>query len=183
MSREYDEYLENHTTGVLQAYQALVDLDVVYYDSDIVQQLNRHDDSKRDAEEYDVYDEYFYSYEESNRPQRVEHEFLYAFLHHLHNNPHHWQHWVLIQDSGENSKEEVLDMPYNYMLEMICDWWSFSWMKFNESQDKEDLYSIFSWYEDNKDDIKLSDSTREAVEDLLERLRQNLTKYDVTDLL
>lgn len=183
MSREYDEYLENHTTGVLQAYQALVDLDVVYYDSDIVQQLNRHDDSKRDAEEYDVYDEYFYSYEESNRPQRVETEFLYAFLHHLHNNPHHWQYWVLIQDSGENSKEEVLDMSYNYILEMICDWWSFSWMKFNESQDKEDLYSIFSWYEDNKDGIKLSDSTRETVEDLLERLRKNLTKYDVTDLL
>ena len=66
---------------------------------------------------------------------------------------------------------------------MVCDWWSFSWMKFNESKDKGDLYSIFSWYNDNKDDIKLSDNTKETVEDLLEKLRQNLTKYDVTDLL
>ena len=56
-------------------------------------------------------------------------------------------------------------------------------MKFNEFQHKEDLYSIFSWYNDNKDSIKLSDNTRETVEDLLKTLRQNLTKYDVTDLL
>nr|DAE02562.1 MAG TPA: hypothetical protein [Siphoviridae sp. ctmYS12] len=24
-----------------------------------------------------------------------------------------------------------MDMPYNYIIEMICDWWAFSWNKGN----------------------------------------------------
>ena len=70
-------------------------------------------------------------------------------------NPHHWQHWVLINDDpGEG--EVLLEMPYNYIIEMICDWWAFSWEKGNLSE-------IFSWYDEHKDYIKLHPNTRETV--------------------
>lgn len=54
-------------------------------------------------------------------------------------------------------------MPDNYIIEMICDWWSFSW-------DKGKLDEIFDWYEEHKGYMKLSYSTREKVEDILERI-------------
>ena len=174
MSKQYDDYLNCHISNVLRGYIWMTDNGVLSYDSELVQQLSQHDMSKRDTEEYDTYDTYFYSCDVNNRPDIVEREFLYAFLHHLHNNPHHWQHWVLIQDTGEEHKEEVLDMPYNYVVEMVCDWWSFSWSKYNESGNTEDLYEVFEWYSNNRSDIKLSKLTRNVVEKLLASLLNEL---------
>ena len=84
-----------------------------------------------------------------------------AWLHHIHSNPHHWQHWVLLQDEGSAI---YIDMPMNYIIEMICDWWSFSWNEGN-------LFEIFSWYEDNKKNIKLNDKTQIIVEGMLEEMK------------
>ncbi len=58
-------------------------------------------------------------------------------------------------------------MPYNYIIEMICDWWAFSWAE-------GDLSEIFSWYDEHKDYIKLNPKTRETVEDILWELRGRL---------
>ena len=46
-------------------------------------------------------------------------------------------------------------MPYDYILEMICDWWSFSWQS-------GDLYEIFKWYEDHSKYIKLAPKKRDS---------------------
>jgi hypothetical protein len=64
---------------------------------------------------------------------------------------------------------EALDMEYPYIIEMICDWWSFSW-------EKDDPFEIFKWYEDNKKKIKLSKATRKTVEEILEKLEAKLVK-------
>lgn len=42
-----------------------------------------------------------------------------AWLHHIHANPHHWQHWILHEDSG---KVIVLVMPLAAINEMVADW-------------------------------------------------------------
>lgn len=42
-----------------------------------------------------------------------------AWLHHIHHNPHHWQHWILRQDDG---REVVLVPPNAVVNEMIADW-------------------------------------------------------------
>ena len=139
MSKEYDQYLEDHINGVIQSYYYLVNNDIVEYSEDLENQI------------------------------------MYAFLHHLHNNPHHWQYWVLIHDSDESHKEEVLDMPYNYVVEMVCDWWSFSWMEFWKTGEEEQLLGVFAWYDDNKHSMKLSNATRYEVEYLLDSLRQSLS--------
>lgn len=157
MSKEYDQYLKQHKENVAKGYHWLK-----RYLPHIVQPhmqyqiCNNHDASKTDYTEYTAYDNYFYSREKT--PQVIE-EFNLAWLHHIHHNPHHWQYWVLINDDpGEGMK--ILDMPDIYIVEMICDWWAFSW-------NKGDPYEIFHWYDEHKPYMKLSDETREKVEDIL----------------
>lgn len=87
-------------------------------------------------------------------------------MRHIHVNPHHWQHWVLINDDPKQGTI-CLDMPYNYIIEMICDWWSFSFKTGNLSE-------IFNWYDERKTHILLSDDTRETVEDILGKIREKV---------
>ena len=125
--------------------------------------LTHADGFTTDPEEYDAYDKYFYG---RNKSYAVVQDFNKAWLHHIHHNPHHWQHWVLINDDpGEGMV--ILDMPYMYVVEMICDWWAFSWKK-------ENLHEIFSWYDEHKDYMKLSKNTRKTVEDILDKIKQKL---------
>lgn len=52
--------------------------------------------------------------------ERINQDFKRAWLHHQNVNPHHWQYWVLLNDFG--CPETCLEMPEEYMLEMIADW-------------------------------------------------------------
>ncbi len=129
-----------------------------------------HDESKYDPEEYEAYDNYFYNGGYSTEEGKK--AFDKAFLHHIHHNPHHWQHWILT--SYDDSKEtKVIDMPDIYILEMICDWWSFSWKKYFESNEEDAekyLYDVFDW-DDNHRNIIFSEQTRIKVEGLLDAIR------------
>ena len=58
-------------------------------------------------------------------------------------------------------------MPYNYIIEMICDWWAFSWKSGN-------LYEIFDWYDKHKEYMILHNSTRKSVEYILNRIKEKL---------
>ena len=62
---------------------------------------------------------------------------------------------------------ECIEMPMQYVIEMICDWWSFSWNCGN-------LYKIFDWYDKHKDRIKLHDDTLYAVESILDDIKNKL---------
>lgn len=166
MSLQYDQYLENHKANVKKAFEwirkNLPDALDNKVDDLEWQICFGHDESKIKQDEYEAYDAYFYG---GNRSFLVVQNFRKAFLIHIHRNPHHWQHWVLIHD--DNKQETILDMPYNYIVEMICDWWSFSWSKGN-------LKEIFTWYDDHKDYIKLSKLTRHNVEEILNGIKEKL---------
>lgn len=125
--------------------------------------IAHHDYSKENQEEYTAYGDYFYG---GNHSFAVVRDFNFAWLHHIHNNPHHWQHWVLINDDPENGTVG-LDMPAKYIIEMICDWWSFSWKTGN-------LFEIFNWYEKHKDYMILSNQTRIFVEIYLAMMKSIL---------
>lgn len=166
MSIEYDNYLTKHKNNVYRGFEWMKNNlpDILIGNHDYEYQLMiGHDASKTDKEEYYAYDAYFYG---GNRSYQVVQEFNYAWLRHIHNNPHHWQYWVLINDDP-NEGEKLLDMPHNYIIEMICDWWAFSWIK-------GDLYEIFNWYDAHKDYMKLSDKTSRTVEDILEKIKAKL---------
>ena len=168
MSIEYDNYINQHVQNVLNAAEWLrrnIDLDIPPMIDGHRTGLFNHDQSKWEKEEYDAYDAYFYG---GRKTKEVKKTFNYAWLHHIHNNPHHWQYWVLISDDPEDGTV-ALDIPYRYAIEMICDWWSFSWSDGN-------LYEIFDWYNKHKDRMILSNNTRELVEDILDQIKKKLDK-------
>lgn len=168
MSREYDMYIQQHTDNVLKGYEWMkihIPDKLPNGALDDCNNILNHDKSKYEPDEYLAYDKYFYG---NNRSYQTVQDFNYAWLIHIHRNLHHWQHWVLINDDPKEG-EIVLDMPVRYIIEMLCDWWAFSWAK-------GDLTEVFNWYDEHKDYIKLSDKTRKTVEDILSAIREELSK-------
>ena len=162
MSQEYTQYIIEHKANVEKAYRWLFDHNILDIHTARPTQIINHDLSKYQPEEYDAYDNYFYG---SRSYENVE-KFNYAWLHHIHNNPHHWQHWILINDDPEEG-QKILDMPDCYIVEMNCDWWSFS-LKQNKPEE------IFNWYDAHKRYILLSEYTRSKVEYILKLLKRKL---------
>ena len=165
MSKEYNKYLQEHRANVAAAYYWIKEnTPELLIDDDYERQITAaHDKSKSDADEYDAYDNYFYGPDQSYDAKVA---FNNAWLNHIHKNKHHWQYWILRND---DSTEDVLDMSYKYIIEMICDWWSFC---FKENK----LDGIFTWYNTNKTNIKLSDVTRIGVEYILKRINEKLNE-------
>lgn len=170
MSVQYNNYIQEHIMNVEKSLVMLKDITLATsFSSPAKKEMQReafnkatcnvarHDESKYGREEYKAYDEYFYG------PKTIltDFEFNKAWLHHIHYNPHHWQHWILIHD---DEPMEALDMPEEYIIEMICDWWSFSF-KTN------DLTIIFKWYDQHKKGMIMSDHTKERVEYYLDIIK------------
>ncbi len=170
MSIEYDEYLAEHRENVVKAMnwmfenipEVLADYGVKREDVDWLIAFG-HDFSKGSFEEYHAYDHWFYG---NNRSYAAKQSFDKAWLHHIHNNPHHWQHWVLMNDDPEEGTI-CLPMPSKYVIEMICDWWSFSWKTGN-------LLDIIDWWVDHSDRIQLNAGTQLMVMQILAAIQNKL---------
>lgn len=161
MSECYTAYLNEHIGNVERAYQWLVD--------NLPQVVEgttqpKHDSTKWTSEEYYAYDNYF----NGEQTDEVVKEFKLAWLHHIHNNPHHWQHWVLVND---DEGAEALEMPYQYVIEMICDWWAFSWKSGN-------LNEIFDWYIKHSQTMLLHPITQQHIEHILEMIGDKLNEQE-----
>lgn len=170
MSYGYDQYLSIHRSNVKKGLDWIRDNlpellngeESKNHDYEWQIGLN-HDHSKNNPEEYSAYDAYFYG---GNKSYKVVKDYKKAWLTHIHNNPHHWQYWVLINDDPQEA-ETLIEMPDNYILEMVCDWWSFSWKT-------GDLNSIFPWYEKRKEYIKLHPDSRKTLESILDKIKLKL---------
>ena len=187
IEEQYDKYLDKHCGGVEKGYKWICEnlLDSVYkllsecayFEKDSLETLDEiismHDASKLDDigpygkldGEYTAYAEYFYGGEKTDD---VNERFDVAWLHHQHNNPHHWQYWILQKDKD---RKKILDMPAEFIIEMICDHWSFSW-------NNGDLHEVFNWYKKNKDKMIMSDKTRERYENFLKLIDDKLDESD-----
>lgn len=165
MSTEYSNYIMEHVANVEKAYIWLREKEII--SDELATQINWHDVSKYLKAEYDAYDNYFYG----KKTEKVKTEFNYAWLHHIHNNPHHWQYWVLVNDEDGT---KALEMPREYVIEMICDWWSFSHKTGN-------LYEIFDWYKSHKKNMILHENTKKLIEELLDRIKEELNKEAVNE--
>ena len=160
MSVEYNSYIIEHVDNVKKAYKWLKDHNIILEDYSFT--IGLHDLSKFSDEEYNAYDNYFYG----RKTEKVKREFDYAWLNHIHQNPHHWQHWVLINDEDGT---HALEMPKEYVVEMVSDWWAFSHKSGN-------LYEIFDWYKSHKKNMILHENTRKLVEDILDKIKKELDK-------
>lgn len=164
MEDKYRKYLFEHIHNVKKAYDWIKENLPEYAICEVNAYL--HDNSKFTDEEFDAYANYFYG----DKTAETIDNFDYAWNHHQKVNPHHWQYWVLINDEDGT---KCLDMPLEYIVEMICDWWSFSWKVNN-------IYEMFNWYEKNKNNIMLSDKTRTTVEDIFEKIKDKFMENEVT---
>lgn len=175
MSKEYDQYLVNHKESVGRAYRWFKENMPVFVQQSLVggmtleelehQILVAHDSSKTMFDEYPAYDRHFYAGLPIDETQE---EFNLAWLKHIHKNPHHWQYWVL--PSEDLHIIQALEMPQNYVLEMLCDWWSFSWREWP-------LYEpdhIFEWWDRHKDIMILHPKTRDLIHDVMWTMTQKL---------
>jgi len=122
-------------------------------------QLLIHDLSKLGFKEFSPYAELFYGgHNKTCVPDYIREDFDKAWLHHQNVNPHHWQHWVLLEDSGE---VKALPMPTKYIREMVADW-------AGAGKSITGRWDIVDWYKKNKRIMKLHPSTRVFVEFLIE---------------
>lgn len=121
-----------------------------------------HDWSKFLPSEWFPYARYFYGRKLDKDSKGYMHQpgvdeaFDLAWLLHQHRNPHHWQFWMLTQDSDPY---KILPMPEAVVREMVADWTGAGL-----AQGKPD---ILAWYEANKNKMKLHPDTRKRVEELL----------------
>lgn len=164
MSKQYDDYLERHRENVRLGFAWLCkNLPEILKEYCEWQIIYAHDQSKYEIDEYEAYDAYFYG---NNQSYACVQNFKRAWLLHIHRNPHHWQHWILVNDDPKDG-EILLEIPYNYIVEMICDWWSFSWQAGN-------LFEIFNWYDEHRDYMRINPKSRKQIEDILMRLKERL---------
>lgn len=183
---EYEAYLTQHIGNIQKGYEwfkqnlpHVLDehnfVEETAYYGELEEILAQHDRSKytRIPEathyyelscEYDAYADYFYG----EKTPEVKESFDRAWLAHIHANPHHWQHWVLVNDDDGT---RALDMPYVFIIEMILDHWTFSWKEGN-------LMEIFKWYDDHREKMILSDKTRKIYEDILSQMKVLLSEGD-----
>jgi hypothetical protein len=158
MSKAYTSYIVEHCANVKKAYEWLVDRKIIQ--NQFIHRIQTHDISKYGEEEYDAYDKYFYG----TKTAEVKEAFNFAWLHHIHNNPHHWQHWVLVNDDDGT---KALEMPEEYIVEMICDWWSFG-------HKTGKLEELFDWYDSHKTNMVMHKNTKKYVEDILKKIKAAL---------
>jgi hypothetical protein len=84
-------------------------------------------------------------------------DFDYAWLLHQKRNKHHWQYWILPEDSGGIV---IFDMPLKYRKEMLCDWHG-AGRAINGKKDTANFYI------QNKYNMQLSITTRDWIESQL----------------
>lgn len=148
---DFDESLHRHICYVQQAGEKIgVPAD----------QLEIHDLSKFTIQEFPHYARSFHG--DKADPDG----FAGAWLHHIHNNPHHWQFWMFpdcFVPRGSKVENGVVYMPPNYALEMIADWMGASYA-YTGSWDMTD------WLWKNIPRIVLHSDTAEYVRQTLDML-------------
>jgi hypothetical protein len=92
----------------------------------------------------------------NNRKPEGDDAFDLAWLHHQKFGPHHWQFWIMHEDSG---KVYCLPMPDTYRREMLADWRG-------ANRAYGDI-SLADWYRRNRDTRMLHPETQKWIEQQL----------------
>ena len=149
---DYKEYVVAHKERVKKFAELLLEKLPGLFENidtdDFMELIEEHDESKFSEEEFEPYAQKWFG-DGKKTP-----EYKAAWEHHYMNNEHHPEYWL-----GE-------DMPYIYILEMICDWGSFSIASGNMKELSE------FYFNKAKDDPEknLSEATKEIIEDIISQI-------------
>lgn len=78
-----------------------------------------HDLSKYGITEFCSSARYFQGNSSPIDAEKREKGYSLAWQHHKGHNPHHWEYWI---DNVGTYKNTPCKIPYQYVIEMICDW-------------------------------------------------------------
>ena len=132
-----------------------------------------HDWSKFLPSEFFPYVNYFYGKKSKGhipnegyyKPTKTDDDkFDFAWLLHQKRNRHHWQFWLLPEDNGGT---KILEIPYPYLKEMICDWIGAGKAQGYLSPPGDRYFETNIWYNKNKDKITLHPRARLRAEKIL----------------
>lgn len=155
IGQRYKESLEEHIRNVRIAGKVLEVPGVL---------LQWHDHSKWEPPEYEAYAKQFKG---GGDPER----FPRAWLHHIHSNPHHWQHWIFPDGwtmDGSAMDGATVEMPEHYVREMLADW-------HGASKTYAGCWSIAGWLAENAQKIMLHHKTTDLIHDIMIDLGYVLT--------
>lgn len=148
--RQYYDYIVEHIENVKKVWVVMKDVVMKRCSSMLEPQvmnidriIDVHDQSKFRRIEFHGYRQWFFP-DDGKKSKAI---FDIAWNHHQKSNPHHWQHWVMYKGNGRN---EAVDMPMMYIIEMLCDWTEMS-VKFNN------FPSV--WYLEERQNMLLSEWT------------------------
>jgi len=80
-----------------------------------------------------------------------------ALHHHMNNNKHHWQYWVMNIEVGD---VEYIKIPERYIKEMICDWIGANKVRGNINY----MERCRTWYIANGSKIIMHKDSRKSIE-------------------
>lgn len=141
----YRESLEEHIKNVV-TFGSWMGIDQ--------HQLGMHDLSKFSGEEFPHYAMQFHSDEEWKD------KFDGAWLHHIQNNKHHWNSWVIV---GSGGKVRPVVMPKKYIMEMVADW-------HGANKTYQNSWDISIWLANNGPEMILHEHTLVILNDILESI-------------
>ena len=94
------------------------------------------------------------------KPQTEDEGFNRALHHHVTNNKHHWQYWVMNVEAGEVTP---LRIPKKYLKEMMCDWIGANKVRNIENP----IEAARTWYRANRNKILLHEEARSWIMEFL----------------
>lgn len=173
--KEYMDYIEKHKLNVLKAFnqfflplldESKTNLSNLVSDEELKEAIKRcsinildHDASKYSDDEFDGYRERYYptasEKARENYEKLAEERSERAWESHYHNNAHHPLYWK------DDITGEIRDMQLEYIIEMLCDWCSFSLLHGN-------IKELYEWYaKADKEKSQMTDKTRLIAEELM----------------
>ena len=78
-----------------------------------------HDLSKYGLTEFFSSPKYFQGNRSPIEAEKDKNGYSIAWQHHKGHNPHHWEYWI---DNIGTYKNTPCKIPYEYVIEMLCDW-------------------------------------------------------------
>ena len=164
---KYTDYINNHIANVQEVYDKNADVfksvfPNVYNSKQVMQlyiNIENHDKSKFDENEFWYYAMRFFPVKGIDpNSEKVKKDFKIGWLHHVHNNAHHPNHWALVDDN----QIYLFDMPDIYIIEMLCDWMAMS--KYYNSK------TIDYWNSDSGKKLPMSEYTKSKVNEFMEAM-------------
>lgn len=121
-----------------------------------------HDLSKYGITEFGASARYFQGNRSPIEAEKEDVGYSLAWQHHKGHNPHHWEYWI---DNVGTYANNPIKIPYEYVVEMICDWVGAGIVYSNKKCDFNVPYSEpFDYYKDHLYERIFHPETQDLIE-------------------